>query len=83
MNTAHLIKIGNSKGLILPTELRRKCHIEEDVEYEVKNNRIIISGLPKQTRKGWREKLLKLKANEDRTPAFMEGISNNIDEDWV
>ena len=82
MNT-HLVNIGNSKGIILPSKLRKKCHIEDEIEYEVKNNKIIISGVQKQVRKGWRDKLLKLKAHEDKTPAFMGDIINDADEDWT
>jgi antitoxin MazE len=83
MVTAHLVKIGNSKGLILPTSVRKKCHIENDVIYEVKNNKIIISSTPKEVRKGWKEKLLKLKADQDKTPAFMGNTENKADRNWT
>ena len=36
------IKIGNSRGVRIPKSITEQCSIDNEVELEVKNNRIII-----------------------------------------
>ena len=83
MTTAHLVNIGNSKGLIIPSRLREKCHIKNNVQYEVVNNKIIISSADDEPRKDWKEKLLKLGADKDTSEVFMDNIPNETDKDWT
>ena len=51
-----LRKIGNSRGIIIPTALLATCDIYSDVEMRVENNRIIIEPVAPVLRQGWFEK---------------------------
>ena len=57
-----LRKIGNSRGIIIPTALLATCDINSEVEMRVENNRIIIEPVAQVLRKGWFEKYI---AEED------------------
>ncbi len=50
-----LRKIGNSRGIIIPTALLATCDIEAEVEMRVENNRIIIEPVVPVLRNGWFE----------------------------
>ena len=50
-----LRKIGNSRGVLIPTALLAACEIGDTVEMRVEDNRIIIESITPQHRKGWFE----------------------------
>ena len=50
-----LRKIGNSRGVIIPTALLATCDIQAEVEMRVENNRIIIEPVTPILRQGWFE----------------------------
>ena len=37
-----VIKIGNSKGIRIPSNILKQCSIEEDIELDVKGKNILI-----------------------------------------
>jgi antitoxin MazE len=49
---AQIIQIGNSKGLRLPKSVLEQCHLEDELEIEVRNNELIITSAHKP-RKNW------------------------------
>ena len=53
-----LRKIGNSRGIIIPTALLATCDINSEVEMRVENNRIIIEPIAPVLRPGWFEKYI-------------------------
>ena len=83
MINSHLIKIGNSKGIIIPKEVRRQCHLTEDIVMTVEDGRIIISNPEKELpRKGWAKAFKR--AGVDTEPVFMDGVSNDFDDkEWT
>ncbi len=83
MTTLNLVKIGNSKGIIIPGKIREKCNIGSKVEVTVKENKIIIEAKEETPRKDWKEKLIALNADKDFTPTFMDEINDTSDEDWI
>jgi len=52
---ANIIKVGNSKGVILPSKLMKLIGLKEKVTIEVKGNKIIITPSKKKVREGWEE----------------------------
>lgn len=48
-----LRKIGNSRGILIPSALLAACEIGDTVEMRVENNRIIIEPIAPQHRQGW------------------------------
>lgn len=49
---AHVIKIGNSKGVRIPKPILEQCNLEGEVEMEVENNHLIIRS-PTKPRENW------------------------------
>lgn len=52
---AHIISIGNSKGIRLPATLLRQCNIRDEVELLAGKDEIVIRPLAKAPRSGWGE----------------------------
>ena len=40
-----VVKIGNSRGIRLPQTILKQCHIEKEVDLQVKNDYILIKPL--------------------------------------
>ncbi len=80
---AKIVKIGNSKGVIIPAKLLHLTGLKERVSLEVKNDQIVISPAKKGTREGWeemiKEELEKQGQPEDLMPNVFEDEENS---DW-
>ncbi len=61
---ASIIKIGNSHGIRIPKPIIAQCGFEEEVEFSVQNNALIIKSL-KSTRKNWDAAFKKMAENAD------------------
>jgi antitoxin MazE len=61
---ASIIKIGNSHGIRIPKPILAQCGFEEEVEFSVQNNALIIKSL-KSSRKNWDAAFKKMAANRD------------------
>ena len=57
--------IGNSKGVILPQNFLKQCFIENEINIEVKGNKIIISPTCEQKRVGWAKAFRRMAKNGD------------------
>lgn len=49
---AHIVRIGNSRGIRLPKTLLQEAQLEDEVELQAEPGRILISK-PSQPRAGW------------------------------
>lgn len=49
---AHIIRIGNSRGLRIPKPVLEQCGFGDEVELEVHEHRLIVSSAPRP-REGW------------------------------
>ena len=61
---ASIIKIGNSQGIRIPKPIISQCGFEEEVEFSVQNNALIIRSL-KSSRKNWDSAFKKMAPNSD------------------
>lgn len=50
---AHIIQIGNSKGIRIPKALLELCHITSNVEVEVKGNTLLVHPVKLAPRANW------------------------------
>ena len=50
----HIVRIGNSRGLRLPKTILAQCKLENMVEIEVENNRLVVRPV-RGARTGWNE----------------------------
>ncbi len=79
----HVIKIGNSQGLRIPKIVLEQLGFENEVELEVKDNRLIVWPL-RAARRGWEAQFQTMAANGD--DALLDGEVPNLtswdEEDW-
>ena len=61
---ASLVKIGNSKGIRIPKAILEQCNITDEVNLEIKDNKIIIEPV-NSPRKGWDEAFKEMAKNGD------------------
>ncbi|HET7361594.1 MAG TPA: AbrB/MazE/SpoVT family DNA-binding domain-containing protein [Salinimicrobium sp.] len=81
---ANIVKVGNSKGIIIPSKLLKLLGLEKKVKIEVQGNKIIIAPAGKKVRDGW-EKKIKTEVEKNGQPKrmlpdFFEDEENN---DWT
>jgi antitoxin MazE len=63
---AHIVRIGNSRGVRLPKTLLQEAQLEDEVELQAEPGRILISKTSKP-RAGWAEAAKRMRAhNQDR-----------------
>jgi antitoxin MazE len=61
-----VIPIGNSRGIRIPKNIITELNIEDKVEMEVQDNKIVISRIGKRPRQGWDESFSEMhKLSED------------------
>jgi len=77
----NIIPIGNSKGIRIPKAILDQCDIENEVDLEVENGKIIIEPIKRTPRNGWTESLIQMaKTGEDQL-LFEDAIDLEM-EDW-
>ncbi|MCD4846986.1 MAG: AbrB/MazE/SpoVT family DNA-binding domain-containing protein [Candidatus Aegiribacteria sp.] len=80
---AHIIKIGNSRGLRIPKPILEQTGIVEDVELDVENDHIIIRPVS-SPRAGWDTAFKTMsEQDDDKLLQVTEDISHSWDdEEW-
>jgi antitoxin MazE len=74
-----LIKIGNSKGVRINSNIIKECELESEVEIKVVDKKIIIEAV-KEPRADWNKSFEKMhKKNED---VLLISNGNTFDKDW-
>lgn len=61
---AKIVKIGNSKGVLIPSAILQQCGFDKKVEIEVRHNNIILKPV-KSPREGWAAAFKKMHQNGD------------------
>lgn len=78
---ASIIKIGNSYGIRIPKPIIAQCGFEDEVEFIVQDNALIIKFI-KSYRHDWKASFKKMAANRDDPLLDSESISTTKwDED--
>lgn len=78
---AHLIRIGNSKGIRIPAALLKACRIENEVDIEVAEGKLIITPIS-APREGWNEAFIAMNAADEDT-LYLEELPDEESEDWT
>tara|TARA_R110000772_G_scaffold197005_1_gene307761 strand:- start:486 stop:740 length:255 start_codon:yes stop_codon:yes gene_type:complete len=82
---AKLIKVGNSKGIIIPSKFLKLMGLEDKVSIELETDRIIITAPIAKPREGWEnmlaEDIAKYGQPERLLPDSFED-ENNMDWKW-
>ena len=80
-----VVKIGNSRGIRIPKSFIDQSGIKNEVELEVKYDRIIIKSLS-EVRKNWEAAFQKMSDNNDDILLDQDTLSNQSswdDEEWT
>ena len=75
-----IVKIGNSKGVRLPSVILKECNITSQVNIEVSEGKIIMYPV-KQPRVGWDKAFKKMHATGDDVQIISDDVSEEV-EDW-
>ncbi len=75
-----IVKIGNSKGVRLPSIVLKECNITDQVNIEVSDGKIIMYPVM-QPRAGWEKAFRKMHAAGEDKQIISEGVSDEL-EDW-
>lgn len=62
---AHLVSIGNSKGIRIPATLLRQYNIQDEVEIFPGKDEIIIRPITRTPREGWEDACAAMHVNGD------------------
>lgn len=60
-----VVKIGNSKGIRIPKAVLEECHIEDEVDLLINNNKLIVVPLKSKPREGWEKQFKTMSSNKD------------------
>ncbi len=77
----NIVPIGNSKGIRIPKAILDQCGIENEVDLEVENGKIIIEPINKIPRKGWTESFTQM-AETGEDHLLLEDTIDLEMEDW-
>jgi antitoxin MazE len=78
---AHLVSIGNSKGIRIPATLLRQYNIQEDVELVPGENEIIIRPISRKPREGWDDAFKLMHAQGDDA-LLVDDVLDGEDWEW-
>lgn len=80
---ANIIKVGNSKGVILPSKLLKLIGIKDKVIIEIIENRIMISPVDKKVREGWENQIKNEVDNNGHGEKLIPDVFSDEElEDW-
>jgi len=80
-----IVKIGNSRGIRIPKSIIDQSGIKDEVELEVKNDKIIIKSLS-EVRKNWSQAFKKMSKNNDDLLLDENTLTNQSswdNEEWT
>lgn len=74
----NLVKVGNSKGVIIPAAILASCGLKDAVDLQIKGKKLVIEAL-KQPRAGWFDHY-----QAEPEEAVLDSIpADEGDEEWV
>ncbi|MDD5601035.1 MAG: AbrB/MazE/SpoVT family DNA-binding domain-containing protein [Actinomycetota bacterium] len=75
----NLIKIGNSKGIRINSNIIKECELSSEVEINVVDKKIIIEAV-KEPRANWNKGFKKMHKNKE--DVLLISDNNAFDKDW-
>ncbi len=75
-----VVKIGNSKGIRIPSIVLKECNITDKVEMIVKDGQIIMIPV-ENPREEWASMFKKMRASEEDKLLIEDNLSEGV-EDW-
>jgi antitoxin MazE len=75
----NLIKIGNSKGVRITSNIIKECELGNEIEIKVLDKKVIIEAIRKP-RSDWNISFEKM--NKNKEDVLINESSNDFDKDW-
>lgn len=79
---ANIIKVGNSKGIIIPSKFLKLIGISEKVRIDVEDNKLIIESLEENPRKNWEALFSKANSKNDTEILIPDVFEDESFEEW-
>ncbi len=81
---ANIIKVGNSKGIIIPAQFLKLIGLKKKVNIVIENDRLIIAPANEKARKGWEEIIAKeISENGQAESLIPDFLDDENLEDWT
>ena len=77
----NIVQIGNSKGIRIPKAILEQCEIEDQVDLEVEDGRIILEPKKKTPREGWGKAFKTMATTQDDALLIDDSVDIEMD-DW-
>jgi len=77
-----IIRIGNSKGVRIPAHILQQCKIEDLINLEIIDGKIVISSAVKP-RCGWNEQFRLMNKNGDDKLLIDDSLGAGEEDDWT
>lgn len=77
-----IVSMSDSKGILIPITILKKCNIEGEAEIEVENDKIIIMPTKTEPRKGWAQAFRKMNQTKDDELIINDNIDLGMGE-WL
>lgn len=77
-----IIRIGNSKGVRIPAHILQHCKIEDLINLEIIDGKIVISSAVKP-RRGWNEQFRLMNKNSDDKLLIDDSLGAGDEDDWT
>jgi len=75
----NLIKIGNSKGVRITSNIIKECELGNEIEIKVLDKKVIIEAI-REPRSDWNSSFEKMHKNKE--DLLINESSNDFDKDW-
>ena len=75
----NLIKIGNSKGIRINSNIIKQCELGNEIEIKVLDKKVIIEAI-REPRSNWNNSFEKMYKNKE--DVLIDESSNDFDKDW-
>jgi len=79
---ANIIKVGNSKGIIIPSKFLKLIGLNERVSIDVEDNRLIIESIEDNPREKWESLFQKANSKDDMDILIPDVFEDESFEEW-
>lgn len=80
---ARIIKVGNSKGIIIPSKFLKLIGLKEKVSIDLEDNKLIIAPVEENIRANWNALFSKANSKEDNDILIPDVLEDETFEDWT
>ena len=79
----NIVQIGNSKGIRIPKTILNQCNIQNEIDLEIEDGKIIIYPINTHPRKNWDKMFKEMKKNREDKLIIDDKIDLEMDNwEW-